>query len=113
MGQISTLQKAGIISRVAGRQLGRSRWLRAGFSAARITLEHFGRVLRLLWLQIAGVFFLFFALAGSVAAWREYGRWQAGKMGPGRMILALCFALVFAWYGVSSFWRAGRKTDRG
>jgi len=101
-----------VAGRVAGRRLGQSRWLRAGFSAARITLEHFGRVLHLLWLQIAGVFFLFFALAGGVAAWREYGRWQAGKIGPGKMILALAFALVFGWYGVSSFYRAARKAGR-
>ncbi len=94
---------------MAGRQLGQSRWLRAGLSAARITLEHFARVLHLLWLQITGVFFLLFALVGSVAAWREYGRWQAGKIGPGRMTLALVFAVVFGWYGVSSFWRAARK----
>ncbi len=86
--------------------------LRAGYSALRITAEHFGRVLHLLWLQITGVFFLFFALAGSAAAWKEYRAWSAGKIGPGRMALALAFAVVFAWFGVSSFWRAGRKAKR-
>jgi hypothetical protein len=106
---ISTARKLGIFGRVAARQAGQSRWLRAGYSALRITFEHFGRVLHLLWLEIAGVFFLFFALAGGLAFWREYQGWQAGKIGPGKAVLAGCFALVFFWFGVSSFWRARRK----
>lgn len=116
VAKISTMQKAGVITRVAGRvagqQLGQNRLLRAGFSAVRITAEHFGRVLHLLWLQITGVFFLFFALAGSLAAWREYTHWQAGKIGPGKMVVALAFAAVFAWFGVSSFYSAARKARR-
>ncbi len=116
VAQISSWQKAGVVTRVAGRmagqRLGQSRVLRAGYSALRITAEHFGRVLHLLWLQITGVFFLFFALAGSLAAWREYGKWQAGKIGPGKLALALVFAVVFAWFGVSSFYRAARKAKR-
>ncbi len=109
MAGISTARKLGIVGRVAARQAGQSRWLRAGWSAARITLQHFGRVLHLLWLEITGVFFLFFALAGSVAFRREYLAWQAGRIGPGRAILAGCFALVFLWFGLSSFWRARRR----
>ena len=108
---ISGARKLGVVARVAARQAGQIRWTtaRAAWSAARITFEHFARVLRLLWLEITGVFFLFFALAGSVAAWRGYQRWQAGRMGPGKMALALCFAMVFAWFGITSFWRAGHK----
>jgi len=55
------------------------------------------------------VFFLFFALAGGIAWWREYQAWQAGKIGPGKMALAGCFGLLFLWFGLSSFWRAGRS----
>ena len=77
MSGISTARKLGIFGRVAARQAGQSRWLRAGYSAAQITLRHFGRVLHLLWLEITGVFFLFFALAGGLACWREYLKWQA------------------------------------
>jgi hypothetical protein len=106
---ISTARKLGIFGRVAARQAGQSRWLRAGYSALQITLRHFGRVIHLLGLQIAGVFFLFFALAGGLACWREYLKWQAGEIGPGKMVLAAGFALVFSWFGVSSFWRAQRK----
>ncbi len=106
---ISTARKLGIVGRVAARQAGQSRWLRAGYSALQITLQHFGRVLHLLWLEITGVFFLFFALAGGVACWREYLKWQTGKVGSGKMVLAAGFGLVFLWFGLSSFWRAKRK----
>ena len=109
MAGISTARKLGLFGRVAARQAGQSRWLRAGWSAAKITFKRFGRVLHLLWLEITGVFFLFFAFAGGVACWREYQVWQAGKIGPGRMALAGCFALLFLWFGASSFWRARRK----
>ncbi len=96
---------------MAARQAGQNRWLRAGWSALRITAEHFGRVVHLLWLQITGVFFLFFALAGGIACWREFLKWQEGKIGPGRMVLAAAFAVVFLWFGLSSFWRAGAKSS--
>jgi len=115
---ISGARKLGVVARVAARQAGQMRWnqsawktLRAAWSGARITLEHFARVLRLLWLQIVGVFFLFFAAAGAVAARREYLHWQAGTVGPGKMARAVGFALVFVWFGVTSFWRAGRKSS--
>lgn len=94
---------------MAARQAGQSRWLRAGYSAARITFQHFGRVLHLLWLEITGVFFLFFALVGALACWREFQKWQAGKIGPGKTALAFCFAALFLWFGVSSFYRTRRK----
>ena len=117
MSQVSALQKVGVVGRVAGRMAGRhlqqNRWLRAGLSAARITGAHFGRILHLLGLEIAGVFYLFFAVAGSIACWREYHLWSAGKIGPGRTLLALVFALTFAWFGVTSFCRASRKAKRG
>jgi hypothetical protein len=107
---ISTARKLGIFGRVAARQAGQNRWLRAGYSALRVTSRHLGRVVHLLWLQIAGVFFLFFALAGGLACRREYLQWQAGKIGPGKMVLAACFALLFLWFGVSSFYRAQRRS---
>ncbi len=110
MSGISTARKLGIVGRVAARQAGQSRWLRATYSAAQITLRHFGRVLHLLWLEITGVFFLFFALAGGLAFWREFQKWQSGKAGPGKMVLAACFAGVFLWFGVSSFYRAKTRS---
>jgi hypothetical protein len=107
--EISTARKLGILGRVAARQAGEYRVLRAAFGAFRVTATHFARVLHLLFLQVAGVFFVAFAAAGAIAAWREYHKWQAGQIGPGKMYLALGFAALFTWFAVSSFWRAGKK----
>ena len=74
-------------------------------------MGHVGRVLHLLFLQVAGVFFLAFAAGGGIAAWREYHKWQAGQIGPSKIYLALGFAALFLWFAVSSFWRAGKKSQ--
>ncbi len=109
MPGISTAKKLGILGRVAARQAGDNRILRAGWSAIRITASRVGHVLHLLFLQVAGVFFLAFAAGGGSAAWREYHKWQAGQIGPGKMYLAGVFSALFLWFAVSSFWRAGKK----
>lgn len=98
---------AAAAGRVALRQAGRSRLVRAAWGAARTTLASFARVLHLLWLEVTGLFFLTFAAAGAVACWREYSR-----HGPfyGKTALAFAFAVMFAYFGVSSFWRASRRS---
>jgi hypothetical protein len=48
----------------------------------------------------------------AAAAVREYGKYHAGQAGPKRLALAICFTLIFAWFGVSSFWRVRRKNRR-
>lgn len=110
MAGISTAQKASAIGRVAVRQMGRSRLLRAGWAGLSAGLRSFARVLGRLWLEVTGVFFVAFAVIGSLAFVREYRAWTAGKMGPGRALLALAFSVVFAYFGVSSFWRAARRS---
>jgi hypothetical protein len=49
-------------------------------------------------------------LVGGLAASREYARYEAGKTGPGRVLLAICFCATFAYFGLSSFWRVKRKS---
>lgn len=110
MPSISTARKLGILGQVAARQAGKNRVVRAGWGALRVTATHVGRVVHLLFLQVAGVFFLAFSAGGGIAAWREYHKWQAGQIGPGKMYLAAGFSALFLWFAVSSFWRAGRKT---
>ncbi len=68
------------------------------------------RAVHILWLQVTGLFFVVFAFVGGVAFWKEYRSWDAGKIGPERAALALCFSLMFAWFGLSSFWRAARRS---
>lgn len=97
------------VARVASRMARRNRLLTAAVSGARLTLNSFGRVLHLLWLEVTGLFFVAFAVIGGVAAYREYPRYAAGKIGPARLIAAVCFSVLFAWFAVTSFWRARRK----
>lgn len=109
----SSIQKMGIIARVAGRLVarhaGESRWLAAGLKGLRVTAASFGRVLGILWLEVTGFVFLSLAGIGGLAFAREYSKFEAGKASSGRVVLAVCFTLTFAWFGVSSFWRARRK----
>ncbi len=107
MAELSAPRKALMAAQVASRMARRSRLLAGAAAGARATLASFARVAHLLWLEITGVFFLFFALGFSGAGWREYRR--HGMARPEHLWLAVAFAALFAWFGVSSFWRVGRK----
>lgn len=102
-------RKAGVVARVAGTQAGRSRTLTALWGAARATARSFGHVLHQLWLEMTGVIFLIMALSFGGASFKEYGKYHAGQIGPGRVGLAVCFTFIFAWFGLSSFWRVRKK----
>jgi hypothetical protein len=105
MSPLSTGRKLGIAARVAGRQVRNTRTFGAVVKAGRLTAARWGRALGQLWLEVTG--FVFFALAavGGLAFWREWVK-HAGR---GRLILAAVFALLFGWFGVSSFWRIRKK----
>ena len=90
-------------------QAGVSRTANALLQAGRTTALSVGRVLHLLWLQITGFVFLCIALIAGLALRREYLRYHSGIIGPGKMWLAAVVTLMFLWFGLSSFWRAGRK----
>jgi hypothetical protein len=69
-----------------------------------------GRVLHQLWLEVTGFTFLAMAAVGAMAGIREFGKYQAGHTsGPGRLVLAICFTVSFAWFGITSFWRVKRR----
>jgi len=112
VSKVSTWRKVGVVARVAGQQAGRSRTYNAIMSATRATARSFGRVLHQLWLEVTGVLFLVMALSLGGAAFKEYGKYHAGQIGPGRAAAAACFALTFAWFGLTSFWRVKRKSQR-
>ncbi|MGD0986707.1 MAG: hypothetical protein ABR874_02780 [Candidatus Sulfotelmatobacter sp.] len=109
MSKVSTARKLGVVARVAKQQAGRSRVLRAAKSAAFTTARAFGRVLHQLWLEVTGVIFLIMGVSFAGAAVKEYGKYHAGRAGPGRVAVAICFTVAFGWFGVSSFWRVKRK----
>jgi hypothetical protein len=106
MVQVSTLRKLTILARIAAQHAGRSHTLTAAAHAGRVTLTHVTRVLHILWLEVIGFVFLGIAVIAGYAFVREYARFQTGQIGSGRAILAAAIALMFAWFGVSSFWRA-------
>ena len=113
MSKVSTARKLGVVARVAGQQAKRSRMVRAATSAVSTTARAFGRVLHQLWLEVTGLVFLLMAASGGIASAHEYTQYQAGKAGFGRVVVAICFTVTFAWFGVSSFWRVRRKGRSG
>lgn len=112
MTKVSAWQKAGIVARVAGKQAGRNRTLNAIKSAARATAKSFAHVIHVLWLEVVGVIFFVMALSFAGASVKEYGKYHAGQIGPGRVEVAALFAILFAWFGLSSFLRVHRKSKR-
>ena len=105
-----TARKIKQILRAIAQVLERSRTGRAVLAGIRATAQSFGRVLHQLWLEVTGFMFLAMAGIGAIAGMREYGRYQSGHAaGPGRLLLAVCFTVSFAWFGLSSFWRVKRR----
>jgi hypothetical protein len=115
VSNVSTLRKLGVVARVAGKQAGRwtgrNRTLRAASSAVRTTMRSFSRAAHQLWLEVTGSVFLAMAAFGGAATVREYVKYTAGQTTASRVAIAGCFTLAFAWFGLSSFWRARRKSQ--
>jgi hypothetical protein len=109
MTNVSTARKLSILGRIVMQQAGRTRTGSALMQAGRTTARHVGRVLHQLWLQVTGFVFLSIAGVTGFALHREYVQYHNGSVGPGRMLLAAGITLLFAWFGLSSFWRAARK----
>jgi hypothetical protein len=112
VSKVSAWQKLGVVTRVAGQQARRSRTLNAIMGGVRATVRSFGHVLHQLWLEITGTLFLAIAAFGAVALVREYMKYEAGRATAGRVAIAVCFTLTFAWFGLTSFWRVRKKNLR-
>src|SRR5450755_4108316 len=104
-----TVRKIKMFLAAAARVARRSPMGRAVLAGLSATAHSFGRVLRQLWLEVTGFTFLSLAAIGAMAGMREYGKYQTGHAsGPGRLVLAACFTVTFAWFGLSSFWRVNK-----
>jgi len=104
------LKRLGLILRVASQQVARSRTGGALMKGLHATASSLGKVLLQLWLEVTGFTFFAIAAIGAITGFREYGKYHAGlETSPGRVILAACFTLSFAWFGLSSFLRIKRK----
>jgi hypothetical protein len=106
---IPLTRKLRILAQVVGQLVGRSRSMGAVMQAGRVTLCSFGRIAHQLWLEVTGFVFLAMAGIGGIALGREWVKFQAGKVGPGRVAIAVCFCVTFGYFGVSSFWRVRGK----
>jgi len=103
-------RKIALIARVAGQQIARTRAGSAVLKGVRAAATSTGAVLHQLWLEVTGFTFLAIAAFGAIAGCHEYGEYHAGREpGPGRLILAVCFTISFAWFGLSSFVRIRAK----
>jgi hypothetical protein len=65
-----------------------------------------------LWLEITGLFFALFALFFVQSVYRVRFAWRQGPE-HAHLLLYGAMALAFAWFSVSSFARAYRKSKRG
>ena len=92
-----------------GRQAGQNRWSRATYQGVGSFLRSIGHVIYTLWHEVTGLFFFIFGAVLAYAAVREYRHYAAGQYGPGRPILAAALALMFLYFALSSFRRAGRR----
>jgi hypothetical protein len=109
MANITTARKLGNLARFAAQRAGNSRTFAALWKGGRATAAHWAGVLRQLWLEVTGFVFLALAALGALSLVREYARYQAGEINRGRVLVAIIFTLMFAWFGLSSFWRVRRK----
>ncbi len=71
--------------------------------------KHAGGVL---WLEITGLFFALFALFFVQSIYRVRTAWRQGPE-HSHLLLYCALAFVFAWFSLSSFARAYRRSKRG
>jgi len=117
--KISSGDKWAIAGRIAGQMLGtrarKSRIITAARHGLAATWRSLAGVVHRLWHEVMGFAFICFAIFGGAAATREYHKHLATGEDSSRFLAAGLFSLLFAWFGVSSFWRAyrpGRKTKK-
>jgi len=110
VSKVSFWTKLGIATRVVKGQVAQSRAYRAATGAVRASVRSFGRVLHQLWLEVTGAIFLTMTAFGITALVREYLKYASGHATLSRVIVAAGFTLTFAWFTMSAFWRARRKS---
>lgn len=94
---------------MAGSRAARDRVVRALWSAGSATVRSFTRVLHVLFLEVTGLLFVCLTVGFGGVAVREYHRYKLDAAPAYKVALAACFAVMFLWFGVSSFWRARRR----
>jgi hypothetical protein len=103
-------RKIALAGRIAGQAAARHPYFRAGWAGVQVVAQVIARAVRQLWLEITGLFFLIFAVLGGFAAYREYPALESGEGSLGRLAVISLFTVMFLWFGLTSLWRARRKT---
>jgi hypothetical protein len=105
----ATVQAAARTSTQAGQSLGHaSQSVSRGIGGF---LRPFRRVGGILWLEVTGVFFLLPVLVFAPSLWREIQAYPHTSDHRTLWVTAAVMAL-FLYLGVSSFWRAHRRSKR-
>jgi hypothetical protein len=71
------------------------------------------RVFHVLWLEVTGFIFLILALLAGTAGVREYHKAAGGSAETNKLWVAAIFAVLFAYFGITSFWRARKRGGTG
>lgn len=87
----------------------RNKVLRAAGAGLGATSKAVRRATYNLWLEVTGFFFIVFAVVVGGAGYRQYQKHLAGKADMTQVYLAGALALIFVWFGVTSFWKARRR----
>jgi hypothetical protein len=109
VSKVSSSAKVGIAARLAAERAAKNRWVRALAAGVAATAKSFTRVFHVLWLEVTGFLFLVIAVVGALALRHEYSKYRAGQATAERLWIPGVFVVLFAYFGVSSFWRARRK----
>lgn len=87
----------------------RNKVLRATGAGLEATSKAVRRATYNLWLEVTGFFFVVFAVIVGGAGYREYQKHLAGKADLRQVYLAGALAVLFVWFGLTSFWKARRR----
>jgi hypothetical protein len=109
MGSVSSAKRIAWAVQMVSGKVQRSRFGGAVLSGVRATVASVGSVLHVLWLEVTGFIFLCLGLMGAGAGVREYHRYGLGSGNLNKIWAAGIFTALFAYFGISSFWRARRK----
>ena len=94
---------------IANRVAGVKRGAKAFGQAFLGPFTHAGSVL---WLEITGLFFALFAVFFAQSVYRLHAAWRQGPEHT-HLLLYCALTVAFAWFSVSSFLRAYRKSRQG
>jgi hypothetical protein len=73
-------------------------------------LRPFRRVGGIVWLEVTGVFFLLPVIVFSPMIWATRASWEHGP-DHRRFLASVILVVVFLYLGVTSFWRARRRSS--